>query len=306
LIVTGWIDEQVLKPKGISIIIPTTRIHLLNRLLKSVHADKTLINHEILLVGNHQFIGVIDKLKKEFPCIRFVKQNEKNVSLSRNIGIHRSKFEMVSLIDDDDLWLDYRTKAFVENLNFEQDTIIFGSCFFVNKDKKTSKVMSNSGSIKTNDFRNQFIAPIYKRQKYFLQVGNCAFFKSEKIPNFREKLSYLEDQIWVFEALLAGVSVKQFKDITLRYSFSRKRSMERWSLCNEIALHQFLESFEVGLGDKYVKKSSLKSVAISGNKKAFSMAKKSINSHFKLGYCSKFSQLVLYIVNRLSYLLKFD
>lgn len=294
------------KPSGISIIIPITRIHSLSLLLNSIHVDKTLINHEILLVGNHKLKSATDKLKHKFSCIRFVEQNEKNVSLSRNIGLDRSKFKLVSFIDDDDIWLNNRTKIFVEELNFENDTIIFGSSFFINKEKKKIRVISNSGSIKISSFRTQFIAPLYKRQRYFLQVGNCAFFKSEKIPAFRENLSYLEDQIWVYEALLAGIKVKQSMAITLNYNFSRKRAVDRWSLQNETSLHQCLESFEVGLGDKYIAKTSLKSLAISGDKKAFLLATNSINSHFKLGNYAKVLQFVLYTVNKLSYLSKFD
>jgi hypothetical protein len=302
----GWTVDKVLKPSGISIIIPITRIYSLSLLLNSIHADKTLINHEILLVGNHKLRGATTELKNEFSCIRFVEQNEKNVSLSRNLGLDQSKFKLVSFIDDDDIWLNNRTKIFVETLNHENNTIIFGSSFFINKEKKKIRVISNSGSIKISDFRNQFITPFYKRQKYFLQVGNCAFLKSEKVPAFRENLSYLEDQIWVYEALLAGVQVNQSIAITLHYNFSRKRAVERWSLQNEIILHQCLESFEVGLGDKYIMKTSLKSLAISGDKKAFLLATKSINSHFKVGSYAKLLQFVLFTVNKLSYLSKFE
>ena len=112
--------------RGISIIIPTIGRESINNLLKSIHSDTTLNNHELIIIGSSIAINKIFNFTKEYNCIKFVEQNVSSVSLSRNIWINHATQELISLIDDDDLWLEKRTQTFTEATNTYDKSIIFG------------------------------------------------------------------------------------------------------------------------------------------------------------------------------------
>ena len=63
---------------------------------------------------------------------------------------------------------------------------------------------------------------------------------------------YLEDQIWVFDVLNSGLQVRQIKDLTIKYYFSRERSNIRWSISNEKQIYSTLNELIPELGAKYI------------------------------------------------------
>jgi len=285
--------------RGISIIIPTIGRESIKNLIKSIHSDSTLKKHELIIIGSSIAINKIFNLVKEYNCIRFVEQNVSSVSLSRNIGINHAKQELISLIDDDDLWLEKRTQTFKEATNTYDKSIIFGSASIV--DQKNNKLTHSikEKEITKSDLINQFRRPFFLKQKYFLQVGNCAFLKKISVPKFRENLVYLEDQIWVFDSLNSGVQVRQIKDLTIRYNFSRERSNVRWSISNEKHIFITLNELVPKLGSNYIANSSLKSLAISPNKQKFASARKDLFDNFTFGKVDRLRFLALSAINLL-------
>ena len=155
---------------SLSVIIPTTGNENMEFLLRSIHADSTLRNHEVIIVGAAEALNKISKLFSEYTCIKKVEQNIPNVSLSRNLGISHAKLKYVSLIDDDDLWLDERTGKLLQAISINPNSIVFGSALFV--DERTNKVRYKIYQQQVNrlDVLNQFNRPFFLKQKYFLQV----------------------------------------------------------------------------------------------------------------------------------------
>jgi glycosyltransferase involved in cell wall biosynthesis len=284
---------------GISIIIPTIGRDSINDLLKSIHSDTTLNNHEIIIVGSSIAIDGILNLAQEYNCIKFVVQNVSSVSLSRNFGIKHAKKEIISLIDDDDLWLEKRTQIFTEATITYSKSIIFGSASILDQKTKRVTYSIKEKQITKSDLISQFKRTVFLKQKYFLQVGNCAFSKKITVPKFRENLVYLEDQIWIFDALNSGLQVRQIKNLTVRYIFSRDRSNERWSISNEKEIYSTLNELIPELGAKYISNVSLKSLAISSKKQKFISARKDLFNNFTFGPVDRLRFLVLSVINLL-------
>jgi glycosyltransferase involved in cell wall biosynthesis len=282
---------------GLSIVIPTTGNENMSLLLKSIHADSSLVSHEVIVVGSADALNTIQNLFLEYECITKVEQNIPNVSLSRNLGISQAKLNYISLIDDDDLWIDKRAGELLRAVSNNPSCIVFGSALFI--DERTNKAFYKIYDREVNriDVLNQFSRPFFLKQKLFLQVGNCAFSRELRVPKFREELHYLEDQIWILDLLSVGIGIKQVRSLTLNYKFSRQRASNRWSVINEKNIYKILNQTLPTLGNKYISHTSLKSLAISSDRMKFISAKKDLLDNFDLSLIDKLRFLVLSIVN---------
>jgi len=282
---------------SLSIVIPTVGNENMDLLLRSIHADSTLGDHEVIVVGAADALNKISNLFSEYTCIKQVEQNIPNVSISRNLGISHSSLNYVSLIDDDDLWLDERAGKLLKALDLNPNSIVFGSAIFV--EERTNKVHYKSYQQQVNwlNILNQFNRPFFLKQKYFLQVGNCAFSRYLSIPKFREDLQYLEDQIWILDTLSLGIGIKQVRDLTIEYKFSRERANNRWSITNEKNIYKILNQVAPKYGNKYISHISLKSLAISSDRKRFISAKRDLLDNFDFGPMDKLRLLMLSIIN---------
>jgi len=290
-------NDSINTTEEISIIIPSVGNQGIIELLRSIHADSSLGVHEILIVCNSKTIDEFMNLRVEYRCIKFIEQNEMSVSISRNLGISSSKYEQVSLIDDDDEWVPDRAKLLLDALRANPKCIVFGSTRLFDQKSKNITFKIRDQIIKKENFTKQFKRQIFLKQKYFLQVGNCIFNKTQVVPRFRESLTYLEDQIWILESLNSGVCVKQISNVTLNYNFSRARSSNRWSIINEKNIWSILNNLSPKLGDKYIANVSLKSLALDLSFVKFKKAKKDVKQNFSLNLISKIKILFLTILN---------
>jgi len=253
--------------RGITIVIPSIGRISLKSLLFSIHQDSSLADHEILIVVHSRLIDELSSQYKAFQCLKYVAQDIGNISKSRNLGIKSANYELISLIDDDDFWVDGRVKTFKDLLALNSNSIVFGSAIFINTTSGKEKKLGRSQEIKLRDFLNQFQTFYITREKFFLQVGNCAFLKKSQVPAFNEKIAYLEDQIWILELLISGFTVFQTSEVTLRYFFSRNRSNDRWSIENEKEIFTYLSSLDKNLARSYINRKSLKSLSLSGDRR---------------------------------------
>jgi hypothetical protein len=290
-------NDSIVTSDEISIVIPSIGNRGIFELLRSIHADTSLGAHEILIVCNSKTITALLDLSREHTCIKFIEQNIMSVSISRNLGISSSKYEQVSLIDDDDEWAHGRARHLVGALQANPRCIVFGSTRLFDQKSKHVTFKIRDQIIKKENFSKQFKRQIFLKQKYFLQVGNCIFNKTQVRPRFRENLNYLEDQIWILESLNSGVCIKQISNVTLNYNFSRARSSHRWSIVNEKNVWSILNNLSPKLGDKYIANVSLKSLAIDLSFVKFKEAKKDVKQNFSLNLNSKIKILFLTILN---------
>ena len=286
----------------LSIVVPSIGRDSLPRLLNSIHDDNSLLEHEILIIGASTMIQKYYYLAKKYTCVKFLTQEDGKVSKSRNMGVENARFSLISFIDDDDIWLPDRALSLSNKLKENPNVIVFGSAVVLNEDSKKRKSWVNNQIITEKIFFRQFVRPLFLKSKLFLQVGNCAFYKSRSIPNFREDIEYLEDQIWIYEFLLQGNAVLQIDKITIEYSFSRIRSANRWNLQTEKNIFNFLNSINPKSGEKYIANISLKSLAISANRSNFIECAQLIQKSFVLKKTTKFNLFLLSKVNYIFHL----
>lgn len=89
----------------ISLVIPTyNRASLLRRALESV-ALQTQLPDEIIVVDDGSTDDTAEMIKKEFPGVVYIHQNNSGVSAARNMGIREASYEWIALLDSDDEWL---------------------------------------------------------------------------------------------------------------------------------------------------------------------------------------------------------
>jgi glycosyltransferase involved in cell wall biosynthesis len=266
--------------KGISIVIPSIGRSSLKELLESIHSDVSLNKHEILIVVHSMLIPELSDKYIRYKCIRFVAQNAKNISKSRNRGIATAHYEIISLIDDDDLWVGDRVKNLSKLLQNSSKLIVFGSVKFINEQFSYKKIKGKRQKIDLRDYIKQFSTLPISKERYFLHVGSCAFLACDRPPTFNENLSYLEDQIWILKSLIEGYTVLQISEVTLEYYFSRQRSNLRWNIATEKQIYNALKETDSALSKKYINRKSLKSLALSGDKHKFREAKSHLQQNF--------------------------
>ena len=91
-----------------SIIIPTYREKSLPRTLNSIaDLDYPIEKFECLVCDNSnsdKITQIVRNYSEKYPFIKYVQANEKNgVYFARNVGVKKSKGEILCFLDDDDL-----------------------------------------------------------------------------------------------------------------------------------------------------------------------------------------------------------
>jgi glycosyltransferase involved in cell wall biosynthesis len=93
---------------SISVIIPThNRAHTLARALDSVLAQ-TQPASEIIVVDDGSTDDTAQLLRKHYPSVRYLQQQNQGVSTARNAGIRTASSAWIALLDSDDAWLAHK------------------------------------------------------------------------------------------------------------------------------------------------------------------------------------------------------
>ncbi|HIC73613.1 MAG TPA: glycosyltransferase family 2 protein [Candidatus Marinimicrobia bacterium] len=100
-----------------SAIIPTfNRAHLLPRAVDSI-LSQTLPPHSVIIVDDGSTDGTEKLIKKNYPEIKYLKQDNLGVSAARNAGITATSCEWLAFLDSDDEWLPEKLARQMEVLN---------------------------------------------------------------------------------------------------------------------------------------------------------------------------------------------
>lgn len=88
---------------NVSVIIPTyNRRDFIREALASVLAQ-TFQDFELIVVDDGSTDGT-EEIVQEFPCTRYVFQENQGVSAARNVGAALSQGELIAFLDSDDFW----------------------------------------------------------------------------------------------------------------------------------------------------------------------------------------------------------
>ena len=184
----------------ISVIIPVyNRISSLKRAIESVLCQNEK-NYEILIIDDGSTLNIkkaIDPYLKN-PKIRYFKiYRNKGVSFARNTGIKESKGNFVALLDSDDIWLPFKLKIQLEEINKQRESyIIFTDEFWLKNGiflNKPSNKLKLDGEIYFHILDKCRVSPstVLISKKVF-----------EKIGLFNEYLRVCEDYEFFLRASL--------------------------------------------------------------------------------------------------------
>ena len=89
---------------SISVVIPVfNRKQLIERSINSV-INQTYPADEIIVIDDGSIDGTYDLIKKNYPQVILIHQENKGVSAARNVGITIAKGKWIAFLDSDDEW----------------------------------------------------------------------------------------------------------------------------------------------------------------------------------------------------------
>ena len=96
----------------ISVIIPSyNRLAVLGRAIDSVLEQTSAVN-EIIIVDDGSVDDTKAQIKRQYPDIKYIYQNNSGVSAARNQGINQAQSSWIAFLDSDDSWLPQKIERF--------------------------------------------------------------------------------------------------------------------------------------------------------------------------------------------------
>lgn len=118
----------------VSVIIPTyNRSRLLLEAIDSV-LNQSYRNFELIVVDDGSTDDTEQKVSRYGSDIIYIKQPNAGVNAARNTAISRSQSEYIALLDNDDLWLDFKLELQVKLLDEYQNVGFVFSDFLIRKE----------------------------------------------------------------------------------------------------------------------------------------------------------------------------
>ena len=189
----------------ISIVVPVYNAEeYLDRCMHSV-LDQDFSSYEVILVddGSTDASSLIcDRYSSTDPRFVTLHQPNKGVSAARNAGKNMAQGEYVMFLDADDALLPYALESLADSSTGE-DIVVGGyaafTCGVPSKEVKPKKSVSYKGE----DYQ-KFFAENITRNCELLDAPWAKLFRTKAVRgiSFNENLSYAEDKLFVFEALV--------------------------------------------------------------------------------------------------------
>ena len=138
----------------ISIVLPTfNRAHVLDRAIDSV-IKQTYTQWELVIIDNYSNDQTDDLIKSyQNPKIRIIKINNSGIiAKSRNLGIKKSRGEVIAFLDSDDWWAEKKLEYSLKYLFEYNADIVYHDLYEVkseifslfHKKRKTKRKKENS------------------------------------------------------------------------------------------------------------------------------------------------------------------
>jgi glycosyltransferase involved in cell wall biosynthesis len=161
--------------------------------------NQSFTEFELLIVDDgsvDQSLNIISTIKDS--RIKVIKQANQGVSAARNKGIENAKYNLIALIDADDLWENKFLEEIKLLINDFPEASIFGSAWaYLDSTKSIKKPYSTIEKGYRGYVANYFTLAI---ENAFLTSSSVVFLKSSfyEIGRFNEKLSIGEDiDLWI-------------------------------------------------------------------------------------------------------------
>jgi glycosyltransferase involved in cell wall biosynthesis len=118
-------------PNQVSVIIPTyNRAPLLSQAIESV-LNQTVDTIEIIVVDDGSADPTEETIKQFGTRVRFFQRKHGGLNAARNFGLRQAQGTFIALLDDDDLWLPFKTELQAAVLNRFPDAAYVFSDFII-------------------------------------------------------------------------------------------------------------------------------------------------------------------------------
>lgn len=167
----------------ISVVIPAyNRADLLEKTLESVQKQINVI-FEVLVIDDNSNDSMIEEISRKFD-VRYIKNKENlGAQESRNIGVLAAKYDYISFLDSDDIWLsdDKLQKQYEVFIKHDNLSIVFTRLQFINEEgtilstqDKIEKCYYNNFSIDIlkKDMIGTYSSVMVKKDD-FIKCGMC-------------------------------------------------------------------------------------------------------------------------------------
>lgn len=138
----------MIESKKVSVVIPAYNAQLyLHETLQSVR-DQTYPNFEVIVVDDGSIDGtsrIAQKFVEDDSRFRHLKQQNKGVSVARNVGFNLSNGDYIAFLDADDVWLPNNLELKVSLLNESDYGLVHSSGVVIKADSTpTSKQLTGA------------------------------------------------------------------------------------------------------------------------------------------------------------------
>lgn len=229
----------------ISVIIPTfNRVNSLERSVYSI-LNQRIDDLEIIIVDDYfeDQTDLIESLFQNFHEVRTIKSNCHSAAGARNLGVSRARGELITFLDDDDIYLPGRLNnmlSFYDKTPEEFSFISSGRFFEINDficidGTETQKF----GVIELSDVleKNGIDIGFMMKKNFFNHLGG-----------FDENLNSLED----WDLILRALSIKNgYKLQRLDYVVNSELDRNRVSLSQEKSRRNLAEKYKFTFGKKW-------------------------------------------------------
>jgi len=229
------------KPK-VTVVIPTINRESLPIALASVN-DQSFRGFKLIIIDDSQDQSV------ESTIYQVIKTGGlKGVSKARNLGIAHSESDFTALLDDDDFWhRDYLAKQIS---NFKELQIDFGLTGAIvnghNRPKNTLKIGESPFELLYGK-HHLLRSPSYLPTSAYM-------FRTEifKMINFDETISDRENLKFIWESFKIGCSIHQDSKSFVTINYSKKSSLSRINLAQEIDWSCYLKTFNEDWSQNFI------------------------------------------------------
>ena len=165
-------------PPLVSVIIPAYNAGYLREAVESVFLQ-TFCNFELIVVDDGSPGDAIKQICSDFPGVHYIRQANAGPSVGRNRGIREARGELITFLDDDDIWLPEKLE---KQITFYQSIpdkdgiglVYTGQYMFDGKTILGAKVDSANGMVYPYLLFGQFIgtcSSVLIPRKVFDEVG---------------------------------------------------------------------------------------------------------------------------------------
>lgn len=171
--------------------------------------EKNVCRHEVIIINDgstDDTLRVVNERCKGEDKYTIISQKNKGVSVARNAGLLVARGKYICFVDGDDKLPSGALDSLLAGAKASGAEMVYGGIRRFNK----SDFWVSPIHLEKKTFSSGYKTPMDNPELYY-SMGPCAKLLSSslvrRISPFREKISYGEDQAFIFEALLKASSI---------------------------------------------------------------------------------------------------